>query len=150
MAQAGVLAGADHVLAQGVHAVRGVDVGALAQPASGSGGPVGDPQAVAPAVFGLEQGRLRAGVQSIAGRRSPWPCGLELVSAWPFAQQPGRLGDMRFLDPAAAVRAARVRTRVAAALTRTLPLASMAASQAGSGALLIAAFSRAASSQPTE
>jgi hypothetical protein len=39
--------------------------GALAQPAPGGVRAVGDPQAVAPAVFGLEEGELRAGVRPL-------------------------------------------------------------------------------------
>ena len=54
--------GVDDVLDAGVDAVRGVDVGALAAPASGPGGQIGDPQRVAPPVGGLQQGHLGAGV----------------------------------------------------------------------------------------
>jgi hypothetical protein len=67
VAEAGVLAGADDVLDAGVDAVRGVDVGALAAPALRRGGQVGGPQGVAPAVAGLEQRELGAGVGPLAG-----------------------------------------------------------------------------------
>ena len=60
MPEAGVLAGADHVLDAGVDPVRGINVGALAAPPFRAGGPVGDPQGVPPAVLGLEKGQLRA------------------------------------------------------------------------------------------
>ena len=54
---------------------------------------------------------------------------VQLVPARAFAQQPGQLGDMRFLDPACAVPAAGVRARVigaaladlAAVIDRDLP-----------------------------
>jgi hypothetical protein len=124
MSQAGVLPGADDVLDAGVDAVGGVDVGALAAPAFGGGGQVGDPQAVAPAAGGLEQGQLRAGVRALAAGEDPHRRGpaLELVAAGSFAQQPGQLGDVRFLDPACAVRAAAVRAgAVGAALADLAP-----------------------------
>src|ERR1022692_5220535 len=58
MPQASVLAGADRVLDSGVDPVRGVDVGALPEPAFRGCGPVRCPQAVSPAVLSLEQGPL--------------------------------------------------------------------------------------------
>jgi DDE superfamily endonuclease len=106
MAQAGLLAGADGVLNPGLDPVGGVDVGGLAQPARGGGGPVGGPQAVPPAVCGLEQGQLRARVRPLTAGEDPHrgrPAA-ELISAGPFAQQLGQLGDVRFLDPAGPVR----------------------------------------------
>ena len=66
-----VFAGADAVLDPGVHPVGGVDVGGLAAPAAHGGGQVGDPQAVPPAVCGLEQGQLGAGVRAARGGRRP-------------------------------------------------------------------------------
>ena len=65
MAQAGLLAGADGVLDAGLDPVGGVEVGVLSQPAPGGGGPVGGPQGVPPAVLGLEQGQLRAGMRPV-------------------------------------------------------------------------------------
>lgn len=70
MPEPGVLAGADDVLDAGVDAVRGVDVGALAAPASRGRGQVRRPEAVAPAVGGLEQGQLQVIGRSFA-RWSP-------------------------------------------------------------------------------
>ena len=101
MSQAGLLAGADDVLDAGAAAVRGVDVGALAAPALRRGGQVGDPPAVAPAAGGLEEGQLRVGVRALAAGEDAHGLGpaLELVAAGSFAQQPGQLGDVRFLDP---------------------------------------------------
>src|SRR6266487_2693878 len=71
MAEPGVLAGADDVLDAGVDAVGGVDVGALAAPAPGRGGQVGDPQGVAPAAGCLQQGQLGAGVGPLAAGEDP-------------------------------------------------------------------------------
>lgn len=61
-------------------------------------GPVGDPQAVAPAVCGLEQGELGAGVRPLAAGENLHrlgPAG-QLVSAGALAQQRGQLGDVCF------------------------------------------------------
>ena len=72
-----------------VHPVGGVDVGGLAAPAGGAFGQVGDPQGVAPAVFGLEQGQLGAGVGALAAGEDPHgggPAG-ELVTGPAAAQQ---------------------------------------------------------------
>ena len=69
-------------------------------------------------VLGLEQGELGAWMRSLpAGEDAHFlrPA-LELVPAGTFAQQPGQLGDVRFLDPAAAVRAAGVRAGIIGAL----------------------------------
>src|SRR6266516_506982 len=125
MAEPGVLAGADHVLHPGMDAVGCVDVGALAQPAPRVRGPVRYPQAVAPAVFGLEQGQLRAGVRPLPAREDPHRLrpGAELVAAGAFAQQPGQLGDVRFFYPALAVRAARIGAGVTGAALADLALA---------------------------
>jgi len=128
MSQAGVLAGADGILDAGLDPVGGVDVGVLAQPALGGGGPVGGPQAIPPAVFGLEQGQLRAGMRPLTAGEDPHrrgPC-LQLVPGRPLAQQPGQLGDVRFLDPARPVRA-----RLAAAGVIGAPLADLAAAVDG-------------------
>jgi len=114
LAQAGVFAGADGVFDPGVDPVGGVDVGGAGAPAAQAGRQVGDPQAVAPAVFGLEQGELGAGVGPLAAGEDAhrrWPV-VKLVPGGAFAQQPGQLGDMGFLDPAAAVGAATVRAGV--------------------------------------
>ncbi len=70
------------------------------------GGQVRCPQGVPPAVFGLEQGELRAGVRPLAAGEDPHrrgPAG-QLVPA-PVPEQRGQLGDVRFLDPAPPVRA---------------------------------------------
>src|SRR3974390_283220 len=75
MSQAGVLAGADGILDAGLDPVGGVDVGVLAQPALGGGGPVGGPQAIPPAVFGLEQGQLRAGMRPLTAGGNANPKG---------------------------------------------------------------------------
>ena len=78
---------------------------------------------MAPAVGGLEQGQLRAGVRPLAAGEDPHGLGpaLELVAVRPFAQ-PGQLGDVRFLYPAGPVRAARVRAgAVGAALADLAP-----------------------------
>ena len=103
----------------------GVDVGALAAPAFRGGGQVGDPQTVAPAAGGLEQGQLRAGVRPLAAGEDPHGRGpaLELVAAGSLAQQPGQLGDVRFLDPAGPVGAALVRAGPVSAALADLALA---------------------------
>ena len=102
VAEAGVLAGVDDVLDAGVDPVACVDVGALAAPAPGVLGQVRRPEAVAPAVAGLEQGELRAGVRPLAAGEDLHrlgPC-LELVAVRPPAQEAGQLGDVGFFDPA--------------------------------------------------
>src|SRR5258708_16170741 len=71
MPESAVFAGADDVLDPGVDPVGGVDVGGLPEPAPGVRAPVGDPQAVPPAVLGLEQGQLRAGVRPLAAGEHP-------------------------------------------------------------------------------
>jgi len=79
-ADPGVLAGAHAVFHPGVHPVGGVDAGRVSAPAAQPGGQVGDPQAVAPAVAGFEQGELGTGagrsrqakVRIDAGQRSSW------------------------------------------------------------------------------
>ena len=69
--------------------VGGVDLGQLAAPAAGLPGQVGDPQRVPPAVFGLEQGQLRAGVRALAAANMRIFAGhaIELIPAGAFAQQ---------------------------------------------------------------
>jgi hypothetical protein len=59
--------------------VGGVDAGQLAAPAAGALGQVGDPQAVAPPLFGFEQGQLGAGV-------GPFPAGVDSHRGWPARQ----------------------------------------------------------------
>ena len=153
MAEPGVLPGADHVLDAGVDPVGGVDVGALAAPAPRGRGQVRRPQGVPPAVFGLEQGELRAGMRTLAAGEDPHRLrpGLQLVPARALAQQPGQLGDVRFFDPARPVRAACIVPAgvigaafadLAAAIDRGLPRVS--------GTSRSAAFSRSPSAQPTE
>src|SRR5450755_928528 len=71
MADSAVLPGADRILDPGVDPVGGVDVGGLAEPASGVGEPVRGPQGVPPAVPGLEQGQLRAGMRPLPAREDP-------------------------------------------------------------------------------
>ena len=112
------------VLDAGVDAVGGVDVGALAPPASRRGGQVGDPEGVAPAVGGFEQGQLRARVRAFAAGEDPHRLGpaLELVAGRAFAQQPGQLGDVCFLDPAGRVHAARVPAGIIGAALADLAL----------------------------
>lgn len=61
----------DGVSGPGMHPVSGINVGGLAQLARGGGGPVGDPERVPPAVFGLEQGELGAGVRALAAGKDP-------------------------------------------------------------------------------
>jgi len=66
---------------------------------------------VPPAVPGLEQGQLGARVRAFAAGEDPhalWPGG-QLVPARTFAQQPGQLGNVRFLDQAPRMAAAAVR-----------------------------------------
>ena len=96
----------------------GVDVGVLATPAPGRRGEVGGPKGVPPAVGGLEQGELCAGVRPLAAGEDAHrsrPAG-EFVPA-SVAQQGGELGDLGFLDPAFAVPALAVRARgISAAL----------------------------------
>jgi hypothetical protein len=131
VARAGVLAGPDGILDAGMHPVGGVDAGVLAEPASGARRPVRCPQAVPPAVPGLEQGQLCAGMRPLAAREDPHRRGpgLQLVPARAGAQQPGQLGDVRFLDPARPVHAAVPRAGVigaaladlAASVDRELP-----------------------------
>src|SRR5271165_3640648 len=125
MAQAGILAGADRVLDPGLDPVRDVDVGGLAQPASGVRGPVRGPQGVPPAVPGLEQGQLRAWMGPLAAREDPHRRGPgpQLVPASAVPQQPGQLGDVRFFDPARPVRAGQVRAGVIGAALADLPAA---------------------------
>jgi hypothetical protein len=85
--------------------VGGVDVGGLAAPAGGAFGQVGDPQAVAPAVGGFEEGQLGAGVGPLAAGEDSHrgrPAG-ELVTGWAVAQQRGQLGDVGLFDPARVV-----------------------------------------------
>ena len=124
MAEPGVLAGADDVLDAGVDAVRGVNVCALAPPAPGRGGQVGDPQGVALAVGGLQQGQLRAGMRALAAGEDPHRLGpaLHLVAVRAFPQQPGQLGDVRFFHPAFAVGAARVPAGIIGAALADLAL----------------------------
>jgi hypothetical protein len=100
-----------------VHPVSGVNVGGLAQPAGGGRGPVGHPRAVPPAVVGLEQGELGAGVRALAAGEDPRLVRprAELVPGGPFAQQAGQLGDVRCFDPAPAVGAAPVAARLVGA-----------------------------------
>jgi hypothetical protein len=105
-----VVAGADGIFDLGMPPVSGVDVGGLAQPALGGRGPVGNPQAVSPAVFGLEQGQLGTGVRALAAGEDPHRGGPggQMVPGWPFAQQAGQLGDVRLFDPAPEVPAVQV------------------------------------------
>src|SRR5271165_6891410 len=99
-------------------------------------GPAGGPQAVAPGVFGFEQGQLLAGVRPLAAGEDPHRGWAALEPPGP-AQQPGQLGDVRFLDPAGPVRAAvaaadAVRTALAVASAhrvRSPPAASARASR---------------------
>ena len=107
MPEAGVLAGADQVLDAGVDPVACAGVGALAAPASRVLGQVRHPQGVTPPVAGLEQGELGAGVRPLAAGEDPHARrpGLEPVAARARSQQPGQLGDVRFLDPAGPVAA---------------------------------------------
>jgi hypothetical protein len=111
MAEPGVLPGADHVLDPGVDPVTCVDVGALAAPALGILRQVRRPQAVAPPVGRLEQGQLGAGMRPLAAGEDPHLLrpGLQPVAARAVAEQPGQLGDVRFLDPAGPVPALLVR-----------------------------------------
>ena len=74
-----VLPGADAVLSPRVHPMRSVDVAQLGPPAPQPGGHVRDPQAVTPAVLGLGQAQLGAGVRPLpagedayAGQPSSW------------------------------------------------------------------------------
>ena len=122
---AGVLPGPDGVLDPGLDPVRGVDIGVLPQPALGGGGPVRHPQRVPPAVPGFEQGQLGAGMRPLAAREHAHRGGpgLELVPVRSRAQQPGQLGDVGFLDPAAPVRAGDVRAGVIGAALADLPAA---------------------------
>ena len=60
MADSAVFPGPDRVLDPGLGPVRDVDIGGLAQPASGARGPVRGPQGVPASRPGLEQGQLRA------------------------------------------------------------------------------------------
>src|ERR1019366_7087523 len=126
------------VLDPGLDPVRGIDAGVLPEPASGAGGPVRGPQGVPPAVPGLEQGQLGAGMGPLAAREDPHRRGPgpQLVPASAVAQQPGQLGDVRFFDPARPVRAARIGAGLigaaladlAAAIDRGLPWKPAAAS----------------------
>ena len=109
-ADAAVLPGADGVLDPGMDPVGGVDVGGIGASAPQAGGQVGHPQAVPPAVLGLEQSQLGARVGALAAGKDPHagrPAG-ELVCARAFAQQPGQLGDVRLFAPAPRMRTAPV------------------------------------------
>jgi hypothetical protein len=75
MADSAVFPGADGVLDPGVDPVRAVDVGVLPEPAISAGGPVRGSQAVPPAIAGLEQGQLGAGMGPLAVREDPHRCG---------------------------------------------------------------------------
>ena len=106
-----VLPGTDAVLNPGVHPVGSVDVAQLGAPAAQPGGHVRYPQAVTPAVLGLEQAQLGTGVRPLpagedAHRLRP---AVQLVPSRAFAQQPGQLGDVRFFDPAPRMPAGLVR-----------------------------------------
>jgi hypothetical protein len=94
----------ENALDPGVDPVGSVDVGKLAAPAADLAGQVGHPQGVPPAVFGLEQGQLRAGAGPLAAGEDPHLLGpsVELVPSGAVAQQAGQLGDVRFFDPAPA------------------------------------------------
>jgi hypothetical protein len=89
LAQAGVLACAHAILDAGVEPVGGVDVGRVGAPAPPGGGQVGDPQAVPPAVFGLEQGQLGARMRALAAGEDAHRGGpaVELVTAGAFARR---------------------------------------------------------------
>ncbi len=88
------LAGPDAVLDPGVHPVGGVDAGRVGAPAPQRSGQVGDPQAVPPAVFGLEQGQLGAGVRPLAVGENPHAGQPAKVARRAFAQQSGQLSDV--------------------------------------------------------
>src|SRR5215470_2918031 len=109
-ADPGVLASADAVLDPGMDAVAGVDEGSLAAPAFRGGRQVGDPQLVPVAILMLEKRELGAGVGPLAASEDPHRLGpaFQLVPARAFTQQPGQLGDVRFLDPAGPVTAFQV------------------------------------------
>lgn len=70
-------------------------------------GQVGDPQAVPPAVFGLEQGQLGAWVGPLSAGEDAHRGGpaVQLIPGPAMAQQRRQLGDVRFFPPACAVRA---------------------------------------------
>ena len=109
-ADPGVFPGADGVFDPGMDPVGGVDVGVLPPPAFRRLRQVGHPQLVAVAVLVLEQGQFRAGVGPLAAGEDTHRGGpaAELITGRARAQQPGQLGDVRFLDPARPVPAAGV------------------------------------------
>jgi hypothetical protein len=123
VAEAGVLAGAGHVLDAGVDPVGGVGVGALAAPAPRFSREVRRPQRVARAVGGLEQVQLGAGVGPLAAGEDPYRLRppFELVAAVSLAQQAGQLSDVRLFYPAGGVGATGVPAGIVSA-----PLADLA------------------------
>ena len=152
MADSAVFPGPDRVLDPGLDPVRDVDIGGLAQPASGVRGPVRGPQGVPPAVPASNRvscapgwGRSRRAKTRL--RRGPGP---QLILASAVAQQPGQLGDVRLFDPARPVRAGQVRAGLIGAALADLAAAVDRACQACSGTSRSAAFSRSASAHPTE
>ena len=101
MAEAGVLAGADHVLDAGADAVRSADAGALAQPAAGGTRPVGGAglRSRRPGAAGDQlrcPARLSRGAASRPAARprcrrprrgGRWPKPLKFGSASPLSEQ---------------------------------------------------------------
>jgi hypothetical protein len=71
-----------------VDPVRGVDAGKLGAPAAEIGGQVGDVQAVTPAVAGLEQRHLRAGMRTLAAGEDRMDIG-QPATVRALAQQAG-------------------------------------------------------------
>ena len=124
LADAAVFPGPDGVFDPGVDPVGDVEVGILAQPAFRDRGPVRHPQAVSPAVPGLEQGELGTGMRPLAPGEDPHRLGpaAQLVPGGAVAQQRRQLGDVRIFDPAPAPGALQVAARLVSA-----PLTDLAA-----------------------
>ena len=153
VAQAGVLAGADGVLDPCVNAVGGVDVGSLAHPALGVRGPAGDPQGVPPAVCGLEQGELRAGMRPLAAGEDPHSGG----PARPAGRRAARGGAARSAPSRGLLRSSRPGARSTGPGRRRRHGARgphrghrWRSATASSGTSRSAARSRSPSTQPTE
>ena len=75
------------------------------------------------AVLGLGQAQLGAGVRPLTAGEDPHAGGpaVQLVTARAFAQQPGQLRDVRFLDPAPWMPAGPVRAGAIGAALAYLP-----------------------------
>jgi hypothetical protein len=152
MADPAVFPGPDRVLDPGLDPVRDVDIGGLAQPASGVRGPVRGPQGYrqpspasnrvswAPGWGRSRRAKTRIAAGQARSRSPPALWRSSPVSSVTCASsiQHARCAQDRFAQASSARR------------SRTSPRPSIAACQACSGTSRSAAFSRSASAHPTE